>query len=93
MIDLCESSDSEERSSEVVRGQKESVQIAGGTASPFSSLPTLQMLMAYIIFCCNVHVTIVEGDLKELPKSLVCILLSIAQIAVNRLQFSPLLFI
>ena len=31
MIDLCESSDSEERSSEVVGGQKESVQVAGGT--------------------------------------------------------------
>ena len=44
MIDLCESSDSEERSSEVVGGQKESVQVAGGTASPFSSfcVTTLQ---------------------------------------------------
>lgn len=65
----------------------------GGTGSPFSSLPILQMLMAHIIFCCNVHVTMVEGDLKELPRSLVCILLSIAQIALNRLQFSPLLYI
>ena len=39
VIDLCESSDSEERSSEVVGGQKELVQVAGGTASPFSLLP------------------------------------------------------
>ena len=44
------------------------------------------MLMSYIIFCCNVQLTIVEGDLKELPRSLVCILLSIAQIAVNTQQ-------
>ena len=51
------------------------------------------MLMAYIIFCCNVHLAIAEDDLKELPKSLVCILLSIAQIEVNRQQFSPLLYI
>ena len=49
--------------------------------------------ISYVIFCCNVYVTIVEGDLKELSRSLVCILLSIAQIAVNRQQFSPLLYI
>ena len=68
--------------------------VMGGTASPFSQLPILQILMmAYVIFCCNVHVTIVEGDLKELSRSLVCILLSIAQIAVTRQQFSPLLYI
>ena len=37
MIDLCESSDSEERSSGVVGGQKELVQVAGGTIPVASS--------------------------------------------------------
>ena len=37
MIDLCESSDSEERSSEEVWGQKELVQVAGGTIPVASS--------------------------------------------------------